>query len=1728
MKKKIAIYPGRFQPMGPHHAETFNTVMSKYGVENSYIVTSNKVDFSLKGGVPKSPLNFQEKKSIMIAHGIPEDKIIQVLNPYYVKEILFDYKPEEVEVIYLVGAKDMAENPRFKKTGGVTKEGYKWRIEVVPHVEKNIGGEEMSGTSTRVALKDGDEKTFKDIMGWFDQDIYDNLKKKLNNKDIRNALEEAFGLKESLKVDKDGNLIGIPNPPDTNKIKNSISKITNWCEMMVDAYPSEDPNGRGWEILPLSINDISDVVVMHGNDVFKLPESKYRNESSTMDIRITPDDGEVAILLWTKNQSLDILHPELIGNTYGKGIISLKYKGKLIGDDFSRDINYGYGEDDYVIENDLNEGRYDTISNEISSDIFKYWKTNAEDGEITFEGTYQHESQDIHVEATLTISPEIEIFDADGGTDDQTNFIVAKIGVNPNELPRYWSKISMTLKDIIRHEIEHLTHGDSSHLKYSKYMKNDELIRKAIKTGLLSKHRYFELEKEIDANLQGMYFRAKKEKRPFKDVIDDYLTTQNLTPEQKEGILTLWRERNKALNLPLFENEELMNETVEGKTLYAFDLDDTLITSNSKVIINNPNKDPQILTPAEYAIYEPQLGDEPDFREFAGLKDPKVIPEMFNLFSQILTKTSGKSNAKTIILTARQPEVISDVKKFLASKGLADLKVHAVGSSDPMKKVEVILDYIEDGYKIIEFYDDSPKNVRAVKTLDKTTDASVKSKLVKSLHEMLFEFSGGAIMNKQETGRHKKKLAKLRKHMEKQGSHMVPYPDLPKTVIGGIKLFEGLTDKQRKYWTFHYDLFRNLIEAAIESKKLGIDPMIGINKAYVSLSNTLGLLKYKKDTIEALEYFMGWFRDGGVEKIDEMYPPYKANMVQKTRYKASDTWTNDPNITESVSNFRELYSASPPELQQIVMDQKKAQQNPEWHPEGNVLKHIITVTNRAIKDYPDNMDIILAAYFHDLGKLATSGVNPKTGHPTAHGHEKVSAGLTRKYSEFISKMGASPENVEYLVSSHMKIKPRTWDVMRQSKKDKMQQHPSFDDLGSFTKIDRGGLDLEETKLFSKDWWKEIIQENILQEGGNVFKNQNKKTTTIRIDREDVDPTLKWLEDIVGLDLINNKLGSTGIRSTSGDLDIAVNQEEISKDEVLSKLANWVQQNHPEDDVKQWTRKIGINVHFKTPIRGDETESIEVTEEMWNDMDGQTRIKALKTVSQNSDEIRDLFKENWESLPNEFKNNMKTVGYVQTDLMFGNPEWMKFALKGTGDDTVYKGVHRLLLMASIAKSMGMKYSTASGLVDRESNEVISNSPEEIATQLLGKGAKSSDLDSVESIHAKIKGHPNYEAMVADAKANFNFKEIPPEKNILQEGARIDHAEDIVFWEGSKGALRAVDALRNLEKGGHKEVTIKWDGSPAITFGRDENGDFILTDKNGYGAKGYDGKTKSADDLEKMLLSRGKEVTDSRRQFAGSMKSIFDEYERAVPQDYRGIFDGDLLYYTTPPVKDKNYIFKPNIVQYAVDVDSELGKKIGKSKTGVVIHNQRDSEGNKIPLKDTNIFQGDEALVVPPITAEKAPDVPNEELNRLEDIIKKDANDIDTLLNQDTLRKLQLTNLSDILYRYVNSKVDTGLEDLGKDFINWLPQSKQSQIKQKRVIEYISQNQKAFDSLWEVVGGIMSAKDHIIDQLDKQGSNVKQSIGGQEGGEGYVLAHPGGNIKLVPRATFSKANRAVQRT
>ena len=76
-----------------------------------------------------------------------------------------------------------------------------------------------------------------------------------------------------------------------------------------------------------------------------------------------------------------------------------------------------------------------------------------------------------------------------------------------------------------------------------------------IDADLLPKSAYFRLEKEVDAMLQGMYLKAKKSRRPFLAVIDDYLDKQPVNQEERKEILDLWAKRLKPLGLPPFTSD---------------------------------------------------------------------------------------------------------------------------------------------------------------------------------------------------------------------------------------------------------------------------------------------------------------------------------------------------------------------------------------------------------------------------------------------------------------------------------------------------------------------------------------------------------------------------------------------------------------------------------------------------------------------------------------------------------------------------------------------------------------------------------------------------------------------------------------------------------------------------------------------------------------------------------------------------------------------------------------------------------------------------------------------------------------------------------------------------------------------------------------------------------------------------------------------------------------------
>jgi|TARA_B110000503_G_scaffold98693_1_gene147876 hypothetical protein len=386
-----------------------------------------------------------------------------------------------------------------------------------------------------------------------------------------------------------------------------------------------------------------------------------------------------------------------------------------------------------------------------------------------------------------------------------------------------------------------------------------------------------------------------------------------------------------------------------------------------------------------------------------------------------------------------------------------------------------------------------------------------------------------------------------------------------------------------------------------------------------------------------------------------------------------------------------------------------------------------------------------------------------------------------------------------------------------------------------------------------------------------------------------------------------------------------------------------------------------------------------------------------------------------------------------------------------------------------------------------------------------------------------------------KAKLGRTKHPLKGKLVGEGllyeadARIQHAEDIVFWEGSRGAARAIESLKSLEQGKHTDVTIKWDGSPAVIFGRDENGQFVFTDKSGFSAKGYDGKSKSPQDLEAMLKNRPgyAKNPEGYGPFVNNMKAVYSIYEQATPQDYRGFFKGDLLYFNTPTVKSGNFVFKPNIVTYSVKVDSAVGKQIAASQSGIVIHREVSAEGAEGPLQNGNIFLGNDLLVLPPVVTQQPPQIDDSSIKELQAIVSKNAAAIDAILDANMLQEQKVSDLPQIFYTYLNSKVDSGLSELAKGFTPWLVQSKVSKPKQQKIIDIINSNIPGFNAIWQIVAGVMQVKDNIINQLESQEADITASINGQKGGEGYVLAHPQGDIKLVPREFFSRANRAVQR-
>jgi hypothetical protein len=625
----------------------------------------------------------------------------------------------------------------------------------------------------------------------------------------------------------------------------------------------------------------------------------------------------------------------------------------------------------------------------------------------------------------------------------------------------------------------------------------------------------------------------------------------------------------------------------------------------------------------------------------------------------------------------------------------------------------------------------------------------------------------------------------------------------------------------------------------------------------------------------------------------------------------------------------------------------------------------------------------------------------------------------------------------------------------------------------------------------------------LLEGGNVFKDADGQPLTGRINQSDVPATVAWLEQLTGLQFPRDRwLGSTGKAATSGDMDLAVDTNEMSKEQLAATLTQWIVSHKLPP--AEWIKK-GGEVHLRTPIQG-----------------------------------------------------RPDLGYVQTDFMFfPNLDWGTFYYN-QGAGSAYKGMNRAVLMSSLAKHYGLTLGS-NGVISRANKQLITMDPDEAARMILGPGATKDNLSTVETIFAALAKDKDREAKIKDFREYLNKEGLQQpdavtehadtyflarlRDRIVNQGMQplveretanpyqiyeaeeagvggrakgIEHLEDYVFRNGLPGVTKALEIVAAVADAPAKTTTVKWDGKPAVIFGRKpDTGEFVLTDGSGFEAKGYDGLATSP----RMMADIQSTRSGARGELIQLYATLWPKLEAALPTNFRGYVKGDLLYMSTPPLEAGNYVFTPNTVPYRIPAKTALGKKIGVSDTGIAMHSMYADAGDaRQPLSGVRFNEVPGLLLIEPIGGTEI--VPDANLIKQ---IKSVSNSADgraiaTLFNPAELRAQQITDLAKLCVDYINYRIKTSgnFDDLLPGFGDWL-QTKVTPKKFGNIVEYLNSpasNAGALSAAFTLFLLLHELKLDVLRQLDLK----------NPGHEGWVMATDAGYAKAVNRFDFTARNAA----
>ena len=174
--------------------------------------------------------------------------------------------------------------------------------------------------------------------------------------------------------------------------------------------------------------------------------------------------------------------------------------------------------------------------------------------------------------------------------------------------------------------------------------------------------------------------------------------------------------------------------------------------------------------------------------------------------------------------------------------------------------------------------------------------------------------------------------------------------------------------------------------------------------------------------------------------------------------------------------------------------------------------------------------------------------------------------------------------------------------------------------------------------------------------------------------------------------------------------------------------------------------------------------------------------------------------------------------------------------------------------------------------------------------------------------------------------------------------LTHLEDLALFQGKTGALRALDFLKNLTELAKSSspkkfnVTIKWDGSPAIFCGTDpSDGKFFVGTKAVFNKDAKLNKSIKDIDTNHADTTKQGEVQD-KSGLREKLKVAFTELSKL---GIKNVLQGDLLFtkndLKTINYKGESYIaFKPNTITYAVPTSSNIAKDIQQAEIGIVFH------------------------------------------------------------------------------------------------------------------------------------------------------------------------------------------------